>query len=273
MFDYTGRTALVTGASSGLGKEFAYQLAAKGMRLVLTARSEQKLEMVADDLLARHGQPVEVMAADLTRPGSAEDLRRAVAARNLRVDLLVNNAGVCAYGDFETVAPATNPQLVALNVAALVAMTEAFAPAMLERRHGAIVNVASGAAFQPMPYMTTYAATKAFVLSFSEGLWAEYRRRGVHVMVFCPDHTQTPLVDALPATCPYATAPGADAAAMVASGLRGLERGRHYAVGGGLKAYLRSNLARWLPRATVALISESMHRARPAERLLKGAKS
>jgi short-subunit dehydrogenase len=122
-------------------------------------------------------------------------------------------------------------------VAAVVAMAEAFAPAMLARRRGTILNVASGAAFQPMPYMTTYAATKAFVPSFSEGLWAEYRRRGVHVVVFCPDHTATPLVDALPPGCPYAAAPGADVAAMVASGLRGLERGRHYVVGGGLKAY------------------------------------
>jgi short-subunit dehydrogenase len=168
-----GKTALVTGASSGIGEAVARRLAQEGANVVLVARSEAKLRALADTLSEDHGINAVVVVADLIKPSTGEAVRRHVDAQGIAIDVLVNNAGFGTYGPFEDIEPGREQDEVAVNVVALVGLTHAFLPPMLQRGHGAILNVASTSAFQPGPYMAVYAATKAFVLSFSEALWAE----------------------------------------------------------------------------------------------------
>jgi short-subunit dehydrogenase len=187
-------TALVTGASAGIGRAFAERLAARGSDLVLVARDAARLEALADELRSTHGRAVEVLPADLTDP-----LARAVVEQRLAkpddhqapVDLLVNNAGLGTNGPFHTLPVDGEEREIELNVVALVRLTHAAVGAMRERHRGAIVNVSSLAAYSPVPKTTTYAATKAFVLWFSHGLRAECRGSGVEVMCLCPGYTHT----------------------------------------------------------------------------------
>ncbi|AGP40001.1 oxidoreductase [Sorangium cellulosum] len=185
-FDFKGKTALVTGASMGIGEAFARELSRRGATLVLVARSEAKLAALASELGRAH-----VVAVDLAAPGAARRVFDAVAERGLDVDVLVNNAAFGVYGAFGGLPLATHREQIDLNVGALVELTHLFMP-MIERRRGGVIQVASTAAFVPSPYFAIYAATKAFVLSFSEALWAEYRPRGVRVLALCPGATDTP---------------------------------------------------------------------------------
>ena len=233
MYQYRGKTALITGASSGIGEEFAHALAARGMGAVLVARSDDKLRALAAELANRYGVRAEVIAADLGREGGTGRVAAATAERGLTVDLLVNNAGFGTYGAFETLSPERERAEILLNVAALVDLSHAFLPAMLDRGAGAIVNVASTAAFQPLPYMTVYAETKAFVLSFSQGLRAECRGRGVRVLALCPGPVRTAFFDTMRGdqaggSLPFARY--ASAERVVGTGLRALERDRSYVI-------------------------------------------
>jgi short-subunit dehydrogenase len=203
-------TALITGASSGIGEAFAGALAAQGFDLVLVARSEDRLRRIAQQLTETHARRVEVVTADLTQADSATKVRAATDALGMDVDLLINNAGFGTVGSFHKLDAARERDEILLNAAAVVDMTHAFLPAMLERKRGGIINVASMAAFQPMPYMSVYAATKAFVLSFSQGLRGEVRGRGVDVLAVCPGPVDTPFFEAtgsanLRSTVPNAT--------------------------------------------------------------------
>lgn len=189
-------TALITGASSGIGATFAEVLAERGHDLILVARSGDKLEELAATLRGDTGRQVTVITADLGQPNSGSALAKKVASLKLSVDLLVNNAGFGAAGTFARQAPQRNAQMVALNCAAVVDLAHAFLPAMLAQGSGGIVNVASVAGFQPTPYMCVYGASKAFVLSFTEGLWAELRGSGVRVTALCPGPVDTPFFEA-----------------------------------------------------------------------------
>jgi uncharacterized protein len=190
------KTALITGASSGIGAAFASTLAAAGCDLIPVARSADKLKAMAQQLSQQHGRRVEVVAADLATASPGAGLKKAVDALGLRVDLLINNAGFGTTGPFETLDPDREQQEVLLNVGAVVDLSRAFLPAMLEAKSGAIINVASMAAFQPLPFMAVYGATKAFVWSFSDALWGECRGRGVHVMAVCPGPVDTAFFEA-----------------------------------------------------------------------------
>ncbi len=181
------RNAVVTGASSGIGESFARSLAEEGTDLVLVARREDLLERLAGELSDRFGVRAEVLAADLTEPA---DLER-VAERVSGVDLLVNNAGYGAFGAFHEIPLADQSKEVGLNVTALMRLTHAAAPSMVERGRGGILNVASVAAYAPSPGSSVYGATKAFVLSFTESLHAELKPAGVHVTALCPGFTRT----------------------------------------------------------------------------------
>jgi len=192
-----GKTVLITGASSGIGREIAVQLAAEGADLVLVARNLPALTSLASQLSHRHGIRTTVIAYDLTQPNCGLQLVQEMQEQGLTVDVLVNNAGFGSYGQFETLAAQAEQQQIAVNVAAVVDLCHAFLPGMLQRGSGVVLNLASTAAFQPAPYMAVYAATKAFVLSFSEALWAEYRQRGVHVVALCPGPVETPFIDRL----------------------------------------------------------------------------
>ncbi|HVT36731.1 MAG TPA: SDR family oxidoreductase [Nevskiaceae bacterium] len=249
------RTALITGASSGIGECFASALAAQGLDLILVARSRDKLHATAQALTKDHGVKVAVIAADLAQPGSGAALAAEVAKKHLTVDLLINNAGFGGAGIFHKNEAARDQQMIALNIAAVVDLAHAFLPAMVERGRGGILNVASLAGFQPTPYMTVYGATKAFVLSFSEGLWAEYRDKGIQVMALCPGPVDTPFFEAtgsgakLRSTVPRGTMLTAEQ--VVKEALAGFRRGKSFVVPG-MAMKLVSWLPRLVPRSVVA---------------------
>ncbi|GHG39175.1 short-chain dehydrogenase [Deinococcus indicus] len=184
-------TALITGASSGIGESLARQLAAHGAHLILVARTEDRLHALAAELGARYRVQVHVLPADLNRPGAAAELHAAVQARGLNVDILVNNAGLGGYGEFSTQPSDEIDRMIAVNISALTGLTRAFLPDMLARGRGRVLNVASTAAFQPGPLMAVYYATKAYVLSFSEAVAEEVAGSGVSVTALCPGPVQT----------------------------------------------------------------------------------
>ena len=188
MSEWKGKTALVTGASYGIGEEFARQLAVAGANLILIARSRDRLEALAAEL---HQVNVTVITADLADPAAPEAIFRETESLALSVDLLVNNAGFGLVGDFALLPPRRQLEMVQVNVTALVALSHLYVQQMITRRSGAIIQVASTAAFQGVPYFAVYSATKAFVLNFSEALWGECRASNVRVLAVCPGPTAT----------------------------------------------------------------------------------
>jgi len=189
MKKWSGKWALVTGASSGIGWGLAEQLAADGANLLLTARRADRLAQLANDVAEGYKVQAQVLPADLTKPASVNAIHRFVTEKELPIEVLVNNAGFGAYGEFRKVNTQRFLDMVQVNVAAVVQLTHLFLPSMVERRSGYILIVASTAAFQPVPYISTYAATKGFDLLFAEGLAEEVRRYGVRVCALCPGPT------------------------------------------------------------------------------------
>lgn len=193
---FSNLTALVTGASGGIGEEFAVALAKRGANLVLVARRADRLAALREALLARHpGIVVDVLTADLAVPGSGAELEDRVRDLGRTVDVLINNAGVGLHGAFVGQDPDANAAQIQLNCGTLVDLTARYLPAMVHRRHGVVINVASTAAFQPTPGMAVYGATKAFVLSYTEALWQESRGTGVKILALCPGATETEFFD------------------------------------------------------------------------------
>jgi short-subunit dehydrogenase len=187
-----GATALVTGASSGIGEEFAVELAARGANLVMVARRQDKLDAVRSALLARHPDlRVEVITADLSHPDAGADIARQLHERAVTIDVLINNAGAGTHGSFVDQTPEKVAAQIQLNCVSLADLTSRFLPPMVRARQGVVINVSSTAAFQPVPTMAVYAATKSFVLSFTEALWWELRDSGVRVVALCPGATET----------------------------------------------------------------------------------
>jgi len=191
MAPWQGKWALVTGASAGIGAALARQLAAGGTHLVLTARRKDRLDELAARLHAEHGVSVEVCLADLAEPEAPDAIFAFTQGKGIAVDVLVNNAGFGAYGAFDQIPVRRQLEMVQVNIAAMVQLTHLYLPAMLERRRGYVLILASTAAFQAVPYISTYAATKSFDLFFAEALAEEVRGRGVHVTALCPGATST----------------------------------------------------------------------------------
>lgn len=190
--EFSRDTALITGASGGIGEEFAVQLAQRGANLVLVARRADKLARLHDALVAEHpGITVDVIAEDLAVPGSGAELESKVRELGRTIDVLINNAGVGLHSKFIDQAPEPNAAQIQLNCGTLVDLTARYLPSMVRRRHGVVINVASTASFQPTPGMAVYGASKAFVLSYSEALWQECRGTGVKVLALCPGATET----------------------------------------------------------------------------------
>ncbi|WIE64895.1 SDR family oxidoreductase [Curtobacterium sp. MCLR17_036] len=190
-YDLSTQTILITGASSGIGHRFAVDLTARGAAVVLVARRRDRLEQLAADLRRDHGSTVEIMAADLTSPTAGLDLRAAVGERGMRITGLVNNAGFGTFGPFVDEEAERLEAEVALDVMAPVRLTSAFLPDLLAAERGLLINVASMAAYSPSPRMAVYGAAKAFVLSFTESLWAELRGTGITVFALSPGATST----------------------------------------------------------------------------------
>ena len=248
------RAALVTGASRGIGKAFAQQLAALGIDLVLVSRSEELLCSLAGELSSRHGVQVHVIAADLSEPSAAASLCRKVEELGVEIDLLVNNAGYSKMGEFTAMGYDVQADMVRLNVNTLMELTHLFLPAMRRRDRGGVINVASNAAFQPVPRMAVYAATKAFVLSFSEAVAEEVSGDGVRVMALCPGATDTDFWNVAGTWEERRTSmPGPDK--VVAAGLRAFERGRSFFVPGFVNRVVAFFSRRMLPRWLVVRLA------------------
>jgi uncharacterized protein len=222
MIEYHGSTVLITGASSGLGAEFGRQLAARGANLVLVARRTDRLEALKVELESRHSITATVIATDLTAAGAASALAVEVAQRGLPVHSLINNAGFGTHNLFEDEDADRIGHEVALNVAAVVALTKAFYDELLTHGSGVLINVASTAGFQPIPRMAVYGASKAFVLSFTEALWFEAKPSGLKVIALCPGATETEFFDV--AGPEARTGRVQSAGAVVRTAIRALDR-------------------------------------------------
>jgi hypothetical protein len=192
--DFHGRWALVTGASAGIGVALARELAKRGAKLILTARRKDRLEVLATELTAQ-GTEVRIVVADLNDPGGPQQIYDATAGTGLTVDILVNNAGLGQYGAFTSSGIEQELSQVRVNCEAMVHLTRLFVPSMVERRSGWVLVLASTASFQPVPYLTTYAATKAFDRFFALGLASEVSRFGVKVTALCPGPTESEFFD------------------------------------------------------------------------------
>jgi len=248
-----GTTALITGASSGIGRSFAQRFAALGTDLVLVARRADVLDELAADLRARHAVSVTVMAHDLDRPDAAQELVARLEREQIAVDALVNNAGLGIHGDVATQPLSTATTQIAVNVNSLTALSALLLPPMLARGRGTIINVASTAGFQPVPHMAVYSASKAYVLTFTRALWRETRGTGVDVLALCPGATDT----AFFATAGDAASVGARRTPeqVVETALRALRRGRPSVVDGRGNA-LVSWLAPRLPERLSLTLAE-----------------
>jgi len=258
-------TALITGASAGIGAVFAQELAARQMNLVLVARSEAKLQQQAQQLQEQYKIQVDTVVQDLTEPAAAKSVFDTVTQKGLTIDLLINNAGFGDYGSFAERDGEQQLKMIQLNILALVDLTHQFLPGMRSRRSGSIINMSSAAAFQPMPYFSVYAASKAFVLSFSEALWAENRSYGVRVLAVCPGPTDTNFFQE--AKFPQllvnvAASNYTPAEVVVREALLALEKNQSTLVPGDIKNQLLVNIPRFLPRDAVVNLWQTLLGAR-----------
>ena len=257
MSSFSGRTALVTGASKGLGEALARELAARGSHLVLVARSADALGRLADELRANHGIRTEAVVADLAAPEGPGEVVAALRERGTEVDLLVNNAGSGAVGPFFGGPFDPNRRSVDLNVTGLMALTHDIGSRMLERGSGGILNIASSAAFQPMPYQASYGATKAFVLSFTEAVAEELRTSDVRVMAAHPGATDTGFFDGTAATMSSKAISPQRVARRI---LEDYSRGRSLSFPGRVSDRVLTFLPRLLPRWTTARLAGDYNR-------------
>jgi len=251
-------TALITGASSGLGEEFARQLARENYDLVLTARREDRLKAVAAEAVKLGSSKVEVIASDLGRPDAATKLRQEVSSRGIEIEYLVNNAGFGTHGIFHKLPLEREVEEINLNIISLVSMTRLFLDGMVARRRGTIINVASTAGFQPVPYMATYGATKSFVLDFSEAVAFEAKSFGVTVMALCPGPTRTEFQNV--ADVNETGVPSfayMDAKTVVAQALASAKRGKSVRINGIMNSVMAQS-TRFTPRSLVARIAGAM---------------
>jgi len=256
-------TTLITGASSGIGEAFARKLASLGRNVFLVARSEDKLISLCNELGRTNSVRAQYFSLDLSEPDAPEKLFAETEKRGLTVDLLINNAGFGALGDLAALELPRQLNMIDLNIKALVALTHLFLQPMRRRKQGAIINVASTAGFQAVPFMATYAATKAFVLSFSEALWEENRPLGVHVMALCPGVTETNFFEASRMEQPpmrVAQSPED----VVEAALRGLSRKRSSVISGWTNFFM-VEAERFVPRSFIVRLAGRVLRPKPGE--------
>jgi short-subunit dehydrogenase len=257
-------TTLITGASSGIGAVFARKLAARGNSLLLVARSEDKLITLCNELGRIKSTHAQYVAMDLSLTDAPARLFEETQKRGLEIDFLINNAGFGSMGDFAKLDLARELDMIDLNVRSLVELTHRFLVPMRERKRGSIINVASTAGFQAVPFMATYAATKAFVLAFTESLWEENRPHGVKVMALCPGVTDTNFFEASRMQRPPARA-SQTPEAVVDAALRALARGKGSVISGWTNLFMIET-ERLVPRSVVLRIAGTMLRSQQGEK-------
>jgi short-subunit dehydrogenase len=258
----TKQTALVTGASAGIGRELARLAAKDGHDLVLVARRRERLEELAAELTAAHGVQVTVIASDLSERAAPADIAERLRATGTHIDFLINNAGFGSCGPFAQAVLEREVEMIHLNIRALVQLTHQFLPDMLRRKCGRILNVASVAGFVPGPYMATYYASKAFVISFTEALSAELLGTGVTITASCPGPTETEFGAVAGSTKTKLFQRGVATAAPVAlHAYRAMMAGKVVAIPG-LMNKLIAQSTRIAPRAWLLAISAGLNRKR-----------
>ncbi len=242
-------TTLITGASSGIGEAFARKLAARGHNLLLVARTEENLVMLCSELGRIRSIRAQYVAMDLSEPDAPARLLEETQQRDLQIDFLINNAGFGSMGDFAKLDLARELNMIDLNIRSLVELTHRFLQPMRERKSGRIINVASTAGFQGVPFMATYAATKAFVLSFSEALWEENRPYGIGVMALCPGVTETNFFEASRMQRPPARI-SQTPEEVVETALRAVKRGKSSVISGWTNFFMIET-ERLVPRSLI----------------------
>ncbi len=256
--NWQGQWALVTGASAGIGIALARQLAAGGTHLVLTARRRDRLEEVSRNVRADHNVQAEVFVADLAEPSAPEKIFSFTRQKGISVDLLINNAGFGQYGELAQVDTQRLLDMVQVNCTAVVHLTRLFLPDMIARRRGGILILASTASFQAVPYISTYAATKAFDLLFAEGLAEEMKPHGIRVCALCPGSTESEF-HAVAGQEQFTSKNPETAEKVAKTGLNALAAGKSYVISG-LGNYLGAQSQRIVPRRTVTRIAANMFR-------------
>jgi short-subunit dehydrogenase len=261
--EWRGKWALITGASAGIGVALAEELAAGGSNLVLTAHRKDRLDELAQRLEAKHKIKTAVFVADLTEPEAPEKIHDFAGSKGIEIDLLINNAGFGAYGELPSVEVKRLLDMVQVNCSAVVHLTRLFLPGMTARKRGDILILASTASFQAVPYISTYAATKAFDLLFAEGLAEEMRPHGIRVCALCPGSTESEFHVVAGQEKFQRKAETAEKVAR--TGLRALVAGKSYVISG-LGNYLGAQGERLVPRRMVTRIAGGLFKPKPGER-------
>ncbi len=255
MRNWVGKWALVTGASAGIGVALARELAAGGTHLMLTARRKERLENLSNELSAKHQIKTQVFAADLAKPDAPETIFSFTKQKGIEIDLLINNAGFGRYGEFYSVEKQPLLDMVQVNCTAVVHLTRLYLPEMVARRRGDILILASTASFQAVPYISTYAATKAFDLLFAEGLAEEMKPYGIRVCALCPGSTESEFHVVAGQEKFIRKAETAEKVAR--TGLKALAAGKSYVISG-LGNYLGTHGERLVPRRFVTKIAAGL---------------
>jgi len=253
-------TALITGASSGIGLALSHELARRGYHTVLVARNTEKLQELAQTLQSQYGVQATVLGCDLATPSAAPDLFKQLQARKIAVDVLVNNAGFGHREAFTSAGWDTQASMLQLNIAALVQLTHLLLPQMLARKSGKILNLGSTGSFSPVPAMAVYGATKAFVLSFSEALASELEGSGVTVTTLCPGATRTGFADRAHAEDTLLFKHAMPAQTVARLGVAALLKGKKRVVTGWLNRLMVASI-RFTPRDLVLAVSKWMLQA------------
>ena len=255
---WTAKWSLITGATAGIGLELAKLLASTGSNLVLTARRTDRLQQIATDLASSHNIKVETVAADLTQPAAPTEIYNFTSAKNLEIEFLINNAGFGAFGYAHEIPAGKMLEMIQVNCSAVVHLTRLYTPAMVQRGHGDVLILASLASFQPVPFNSVYAATKAFDLLFSEGIAEELRPHGVHVCALCPGSTNTEFQKV--ADQPDRVFRSAETAEKVARvGLEAMAAGKSYVISGFMNNLMKES-QRLAPRSLVTKMAANMMR-------------
>ena len=257
--NWRGRWALVTGASAGIGVALARELAAAGANLVLTARRRERLDRLAQDLRRDFFVQTEVFPADLAQPDAPQKIRAFTDSKGLAVEILINNAGFGKYGEFTQTDAGPSLDMVQVNCAAVVHLTRLFLPDMIQRRRGDVLILASTAAFQAVPYITTYAATKAFDLLFAEGLAEEMKPYGIRVCALCPGSTESEFHAVANQEHVVAKHRQETAEKVARTGLEALAVGKSCVISG-FGNYLGAQSQRLVPRRLVTRIAANIFR-------------
>ena len=244
------KTTLITGASGGIGEAFARRLASKKHDIFLVARSEDKLRALCDELSEKHGVRARYFAIDLTSGDSDARVFAETEGNGIEIDWLINNAGFGSMGDFAELELEREVEMIELNIAALVKLTHRFLAPMRERRRGSIINVSSGASFQPIPFFATYAATKAFVSSFTEAIAEENRPFGLRILALCPGTTDTGFFEASRIEDPIKVKGVQTPEQVVDTALRALDTGKTKVVSGWVN-YFVASAVNFLPNSLI----------------------